>query len=273
MISAVCWGAGDFGGGLASRRAPVFGVVLISQIVGMAIAVVLAVGLGETLPSPTDIAWAIAAGIAGGIGIASLYRALAVGRMGIVAPITGVLSAVIPVGLGFVLEGVPPPPVLLGVGLAIAAVVLVSRVEDEEASSGPQGFGLALAAGIGFGLFGACIAQVGEGRVFGPLAVVRATEAVLISGIILVTRAGWRPPRDLVPGIVGVGVLDMAGNGAYIVAIQAGSLAVASVLSALYPVATVVLAALILRERMTRDHAMGIVLAFTAIALIAAGSA
>lgn len=271
-MSAAAWGAGDFGGGLASRRAPVLGVVLISQFVGMAMAFLLAVLRAEVLPPTADLGWSVAGGIAGGVGIASLYRALAVGRMAVVAPVTAVLAASIPVVVGFVLDGLPDPIVMVGMALAIVAVIFVSQVQD--GSDGrSKGLGLAMLAGIGFGLFGVCIGQLSPGHVFGPLGLVRATEAVMIGGVIVVTRSAWRPPRDLILAICGVGVLDMVGNGAYILSVQAGSLAVAAVLSSLYPVTTVILATIILRERVTRVHAFGIGLAATAVVLIAAGSA
>ena len=142
LASALAWGAGDFGGGLASRRAPVFGVVFISQIVGMALAFALALLLGESLFTGTDLGWSVAGGIAGGIGITSLYRALSIGRMAVVAPVTAVLAAMIPVGVGFVTEGLPNQVVIGGIALAILAVILVSRVEDEadgrSAGSGPR---------------------------------------------------------------------------------------------------------------------------------------
>lgn len=272
LVSAASWGAGDFGGGLASRRAPVLGVVLISQFVGMSMALGLALVRGESAPLTADLGWSVAGGIAGGIGIASLYRALAVGRMAVVAPVTAVLAACIPVTVGFVTHGLPGPIVLAGMALAIVAVVLVSRVHDDSEGRS-RGIGLALLAGAGFGLFGVCIGQLSAGHVFGPLALVRATEAVMIAGLIVATRSRWRPPRDLILAIVSVGVLDMMGNGAYILSAQAGSLAVASVLSSLYPVTTVLLATIILRERVTRIHALGIGLAVVAVALIAAGSA
>jgi uncharacterized membrane protein len=246
--------------------------VFISQIVGMSLALALALALGETWFSGADLGWSIAGGIAGGIGITSLYRALSIGRMAVVAPVTAVLAAMIPVAVGFVTEGLPNQVVLAGIALAVVAVLLVSRVEDE-ADGRSAGLGLALLAGIGFGLFGVCIGQLSDGHVFGPLTVVRATEAIMLVGVIVVSRSPWRPPRDLVVAICVVGVLDMAGNGAYILSAQAGTLAVAAVLSSLYPVTTVILATLILRERVTRTHAIGIALAATAVAMIAIGSA
>ncbi len=271
LASAVAWGFGDFGGGLLTRRTALFGVVLVSQLVGMGLAVVLTLLRGETTPSPLDLGWSVLGGVAGATGISALYQALAVGRMGIVAPVTGVIAAIIPVGAGIVLEGVPPPLVLAGILLAIVAVVLVSR--SDSGDGGRSGLGLALLAGLGIGALSVCISQISDGHVFGPLVVIRATQAVFIVGVILLTRSAWRVERSLLPATAAVGVLDMAGNGMFILAVQSGALAVAAVLSSLYPVTTVILATVVLRERITRSHAVGIVLAAVAVAAIAAGSA
>ncbi|MDQ1322778.1 MAG: hypothetical protein QG587_111, partial [Chloroflexota bacterium] len=127
MISAVTWGSGDFGGGLLSRRAPLFSVVGVTQFVGIFAALVIAVLLGEPFPALSDIAWAVGAGIGGMIGITCLYRGLAVGRMGVVAPTAGVLGAAIPVVFGFLVEGVPTPMTIAGIVAALVAVVLVTR--------------------------------------------------------------------------------------------------------------------------------------------------
>ena len=143
----------------------------------MLLAVGLAVLRGETAPTQADLIWSVLGGAAGAIGITALYRGLAVGRMGIVAPVTGVIAALIPVTVGIVLEGVPPPLVLVGIALAIVAVVLVSRVRDDE-RVGPSGLGLALVGGVGIGLFSVFAAQISEGHAFGPLAVIRAVEGL-----------------------------------------------------------------------------------------------
>ena len=246
-------------------------MVLISQLVGLGVAVAIAALRSEPVPAPADLGWAVVAGALGVVGISFLYRGLAVGRMGIVAPVTGVLAAVIPVAAGVLLEGLPGPLVLIGIAVAVVAVVLVSRVAGED--GGRDGLTEALVAGVAIGLFGVAIKQLGDGAVFAPLSVIRATQAALLVLFILVTRNAWRPPARLVPAIFVVGVLDMTGNGFYILAVQTGMLAVASVLSALYPVATVILATVILKERVTRDHALGIALAGIAIVCIAAGSA
>jgi len=231
----------------------------------------MAVIRAEPVPGPDDIRVAVIAGVFGGIGVTALYRGLAVGRMGIVAPITGVLAAVIPVGAGVILEGLPEPLVIAGIVVALAAVLLVSRVADE--GGGRAGLTEALVAGTAIGLFGVSISQLSEGVVFGPLTIIRGVQAVLVVAAILVTRSAWRPGRSFVPAIIAIGVADMAGNSLYVLAVQSGDLAIASVLSALYPVVTVILAAAVLKERVTREHAIGIALAVLAIVLIGAGSA
>jgi drug/metabolite transporter (DMT)-like permease len=270
LAAATAWGAADFQGGLTSRRAPLLGVVLVSQLVGMALALVLALARGESLPLGADLAWSALSGLLGVAGILALYHGLAVGRMGVVAPVTGVLAATVPVLAGVVLEGVPPPGVLVGIGLAIAAVVLVSRVKGD--GTGRSGIELALAAGLALGLFTVAITRVSDDLVFGPLVVVRAVDAAVVLVVLLVTRHPVRLPRRVLPAVAVVGVLDMAGNAGLLFAEQTGSLAVASVLSSLYPVTTVLLAILLLREPVTRSHAGGIVLAFAAIVLIGLGS-
>jgi drug/metabolite transporter (DMT)-like permease len=170
---------------------------------------------------------------------------------------------------GVVLEGLPGPLVIVGIGLAIIAVILVSRVDDGRA--GPSGLGLALISGIAIGAFGVAISQISDGHAFGPLTIIRVAEALLVGGVIVIGRQAWRADRRLLPAMTGVGILDMAGNASFILAVQTGALAVAAVLSSLYPVTTVVLATLILHERITRSHAAGIALAAAAIICIAFG--
>ena len=261
LLSALTWGSADFGGGLAARRAPVLGVVIVSQAAGLTFAFVIALVRGEPLPGPADLAWATVGGLAGGIGIASLYHGLAIGRVAVVAPIAGVLAAALPVVVGAALQGLPGPARLAGIGLAIFAVVLVSISADP---------------GLGFGLFNVFASRFTVGVVFGPLVVVRAVEAALIGALVVATRRrgndrAWRVPRGVVPLAMAVGVGDMAGNAFFVLAAQAGRLDVAAVLSSMYPVTTIVLATALLGERMSKVQLGGVAVAATAIALIAAG--
>jgi drug/metabolite transporter (DMT)-like permease len=270
LISAAAWGAADFGGGLTSRRAPLFGVVLVSQVVGMVIALGLAIVRAEPLPGLADVGWAAAAGLTGAVGILGLYGGLAVGRMGVVAPVTGVLAAALPVLVGIFLEGLPLPVVSIGIVVAIVAVPLVSRVSD--AGGGRSGIELAVLSGVALGLTSVCLSRIDDSVVFGPLTVMRLTEATAVAVAILVARQPARVPRAVLPAIGVVGLLDMAGNAFFLFAAATGQLAVAAVLTSLYPVGTVILAAILLRERIGRTNAAGIGLAVLAIALIAGGS-
>jgi drug/metabolite transporter (DMT)-like permease len=273
LLAAASWGAGDFGGGIAAKRLPVFVALLGSQIVGLVGAVAGMVLLGEPLPASADAAWAAGAALFGALGLAGLYRALADGRMGIVAPITGVLSASIPVAIGIATAGAPGPIRLAGFSVALLAIVLVSLVDD--GTTGRGGFLLAIGAGVCFGLYSACVGQVAEG-VFGPLMVSRATASVLVLAIVV---AGRKPAlavafaeRRLLLLIALVGVLDLVGNAMFLVAAQASGLALAAVLGSLYPVSTVILAAVVLHEPIGRVHAVGIAAAALAAVLIVGGA-
>jgi len=181
-----------------------------------------------------------------------------------------VLVAGTPVAYGITTQGALPPVVLTGIGLAIASVVVISRVPPESPDR-PSGFGWGLAAGLSLGALTIVVAQLSKGSVFGPLIIIRSTEAIIGGAAILLTRRAWRLPRELWPAALAVGTFDMTGTAAYLAAIQLGPLAVAAVLSGLYPAMTVILAAAILKERMTRTHVLGLGAAALAVVLIAAG--
>lgn len=270
LMAAVAWGAADFGGGILGKRVPVSAVVLGMQLVGFGGAVVLMLLRGEALPSAVDAGWAALSGVLGALGVLALYAGLAIGRMGVVAPVTGVLAATVPVVVGIALEGLPQPIVLGGIAAAVLAVVLVSRVADPAGARSGIEFGLA--AGLGIGLFNVTVTRVDPTLVFGPLVVVRLTAAVVTILVLVVRRDRPGIPRNALWGVAAVGLLDLAGNAGFLFAESTGSLAVAAVLSSLYPVGTILLAALILNERITRDHAVGIALAVVAIGMLTAGT-
>jgi uncharacterized membrane protein len=270
LASAVAFGLGDFGGGWTSRRAPVLGVSLIVQAIGAALMIAAAVGSGERPLEQAPFVLAAIAGIAGVFGIVNLYHGLAVGRMGVVAPVTGVLAASVPVGVGVVLEGPPPPIVAAGIALAFIAVILVSTAPGAEGRRSGIEFGIT--AGLGIGAFNVFLGLIPEGHVFWPLAVLKLSAAVILVAVVLFGRRSWRVPRSVLPAAIAVAITDMAGNGLFLLAAQAGELAVASVLSSLYPVTTVLLAATVLREPITRGHAVGIAIAILAIVCIGSGS-
>ncbi len=188
--------------------------------------------------------------------------------MGVVAPISGVLAAAIPVALGIVLQGIPGPARVAGMVLALLAVVLVSRAN---VGGSRRDVGLGLLAGFGIGVFNIAVSRFEPGQVFAPLTIVRASEGLLVVAIVVLGRRPWRLSRSILPLVVLVGTLDMGGNAFYILATQAGRLDVATILSSLYPVTTVILATIILRERIAGSHLAGVLLAIAAIVLIGVG--
>jgi drug/metabolite transporter (DMT)-like permease len=272
LLASVGWGFGDFGGGLASRHAPVLGVLGGSQVASLLVGFLLIGFINEPAMRPEDVALSILAGIFGSIGLALLYRGLSTGRMGVVAPIAAVLTATLPVAFGFVTEGLPSVVAVLGIGFAVVSVILVSRAPDAD-DGRPTGLTLAVGAGTLFGLFAITASFLPDELILSPLLVIRAMSVVVITLWVVLRRQPWRVPTRMCPVVAVVGVLDMAATAAYLGAIAIGPLSIAAILAGLYPVVTVILAALVLRERITPAHAAGIAAAGLAVALIAGASA
>jgi len=268
LAASFSWGTGDFSGGLASRRAHVFSVVLAAYAVGMILLPILALAWSEPLPSWRDALWGASAGLAGTLGLTAFYRALAIGRMGITAPITAVLAASLPVIFSAFTQGLPGPLRLAGFMLALLSVALVSR--PVRASGRPAGLGLALLAGLGFGSFFILISQVSAHAVYWPLASARLVSLLFMIVFVRIRGEQMLPKKSVFPLILLAGSLDVVGNVFFILAAHAGRLDVATILSSLYPAVTVLLAAIILRERVSRIQTLGIVLALGAILLISA---
>jgi drug/metabolite transporter (DMT)-like permease len=233
--------------------------------------VVSAVASGEILPGTTSLLLAALAGVCAVAGIVGLYTGLAVGRMGVVAPVTGLIAAILPVLVGFLRQGLPDSRVVAGIGCALVAVVLVSRSSDEAGRR--SGIEYGIVGGIGLGVFNVLVGALPDHHVAWPLAVIKLTSLLPIMAIIAIGRRPWHLPRPLVPTLLAVAAADLAGNWFYLLATQSGRLDVAATLSSLYPVTTVVLAVVVLREHVSRSHLVGIIMAAIAIALIAGGSA
>jgi len=268
LLASLSWGASDFSGGLSARRVHVFGVITVSYAVGLALLVALALARSEPIPKGSDLVWGAAAGLAGVTGLTAQYRALAVGRMGIVAPVAAVLGTSIPVLFAAISEGLPGAGQLAGFALAIAGVWIIAR--PDVSGGRPDGLGLAVLAGLGFGAFFILIDQVSEGAVFWPLVAARGMSFVVLALIVMANSVAWRPDRSALPLVIVAGVLDVGGNTFFLLAAQAGRLDVASVMSSLYPMVTVLLARLVLQEHVTRLQTAGIAAAIAAIPLIAA---
>ncbi|MAT99453.1 MAG: EamA family transporter [Anaerolineaceae bacterium] len=274
LASAAVWGAGDFSGGLATKRGNVYVVVTLSQLVGLVCLLALALLLEGALPPARDLLFGALAGLAGVVGILALYSGLARGRMGVVAPTTAVLSASIPVIVGILTEGIPPVLVLVGFGLAVTAVWLLSGGGKADGIRRDE-LGLALLAGLGFSLFFVFIDQLSTGAIFWPLTAARVASVPLLLLFILGRRT-WQGsitttplPRNLLPIIALSGILDSGGNYFFALATQSGRLDIAAVLASLYPASTVLLARLILKETLGPRQWLGVGVALVALVLIA----
>jgi uncharacterized membrane protein len=269
LASALTWGAGDFCGGLATRKSNVLSVVLVSQIVGGTFLAILALIFQEALPSLDSMLFGSLAGLAGAVGLIGLYSGLAQGRMGIVAPLTAVLAATLPILFGLLTEGFPPILNVAGFGLALVAVWFLAGVGRSTAVSRTE-LGYALLAGTGFALFFIFIDQATDELVFWPLVAARIASVVCLGLLVLMRRSWQRPPRDQLPIIFLTGIFDALGNAFFAAAARVGRLDIAAVLASLYPVSTVLLAQLVLHERLNRSQWIGVGLALLALVLITA---
>jgi drug/metabolite transporter (DMT)-like permease len=270
LSSAASWGGGDFAGGLASRRASASGVVIVSQGVGIALLVLLAVATREAMPAPGQLGWAALAGANGALGLYALYTALASGRMAIAAPVSGVVAAVVPVLVGAAVEGPPGALRLAGFGLALVGVwLLAARAGCVRATSARELL-LPVLAGVSFGLFLVFIDRAATTGVLWPLTLARATSMGVLTAIGGATGTLRLPGRAVIGLTTLAGVLDTGGNAFFALAAQAGRLDVAGVLSSLYPASTVALACLLLGERLTLRQTVGATATLTAIACVAA---
>jgi drug/metabolite transporter (DMT)-like permease len=266
LAASASWGAGDFSGGLATKRASVISVIAFAHAVGFVILLLLALIAREAFPPLIDLIWGGAAGLAGAFGLMAFYQALASGRMGVAAPITAVVAALLPVLVGIVNDGLPDQIHLLGFALAILSVFLVSYSVDTTWTS--NGLGLAVIGGIGFGLFLVLINQVKADVVFWPLVAARAASTTVMLLLVFKRRLPLPTERKLWLPMLVAGTLDALGNAFFVLAAQAGRLDVAAILSSLYPAMTILLARLILKENLGRVQIVGIVLALIAISLI-----
>lgn len=266
LTAAACWGTGDFTSGLAARRFGAFGSVLISYAVGLVALVVVAVARAEAFPSLADLGWGALAGLSGMIGLGFLLRGFASGRMGIVAPVSAVLATAIPVIFAAFTEGLPRELQLVGFGLALVGIWLLSR--PERLGGRPQGLGMAVLAGLGFAGFFITLDQVSESAVFWPLVAGR----VAACGVMVVFTLAKGQPITLRQAplrlLTVAGVFDVAGNLFFLLALQTGRLDVVAVLGSLYPAVTAILARLIIKERMTHLQVIGVSAAVLAIVLI-----
>jgi drug/metabolite transporter (DMT)-like permease len=276
LLSGVTWGSADFAGGIMTKRLPAATVIVVSQTAGLVLAAGLVIALGEPRPQARFLAYGALGGIAGAIGLACLYKGLAVGRMSIVAP-TAALSGAVPVIVGFVQGERPTTLQLAGMAVAAAGLLLAVRTpEPARRATAPvattAGIGLALLAALFIGLLVTSLDAAGTASPPWATLMVRVVSVPLFLLAAAATARGARRPTGREAGILaGVGALDSGANLMFAFAARGGLLTLVSVLGSLYPVATVLLARWFLHERLARWQVVGVVAALVGVALIAAG--
>ena len=269
-LSAALWGTGDFCGGKASQRADSLHVAVVVALVGVPLVALGAALLSPGAPARADLAWGGAGGLAGFVGLVVFYRALSSGAMAVAAPVTAVASAVTPLAIGLAFERPPGVVALVGAGLAVVAVALVSVAPGRAGRVSTRVVAMALLAGVLFGLSFAALKQAAPGAGLWPL--VAARLAGLAGGLAVLARRRALPrlgPLSWRWALV-AGGYDTAANATYLLAAQRGLLSVVGPVASLYPAATVVLALVIDREPVRAVQLAGLGLALAALALTAA---
>jgi len=269
-LSALMYGAGDFCGGLAARKMPVFTVLLFSQLVGLLIAVAAALAFRQPLPDLPNLLWGAAAGVCGAAGLAALYQALATTLVAIASPVAAVTGAAIPVILGLVIGERPSGLAWVGIALAVPAIVLLAAGPAEHAQRGiaRRAVFLGTAAGIGFGLFFFSISRTSPASGLWPLAAARLSTIFLVVIFAGMRRRTLRPAREGFSLVLLSGGLDMGANIAFLLASRIGLLSITAVVTSLYPGPTVLLAVLVFRERLTMPRVLGLALALAGVACV-----
>jgi len=268
FASSISWGVADFLGGLKARQLPVLNVVTASQLTGLLLVGIYMLIRWEPMPGGDFVLWAPLSGLAGAIGLLAFYRGLAVGNMGVVAPISAT-AAVVPVVVGIASGDRPSELQYTGLVLALAGVVLASR---EEVSGGPaRGAGLAIVSALGFGFFFVGLDHASDADVGWAILANRVTSFSLLFAAFLVIRPPLAVRRADVPVLALIGTLDITANLMFAIASTIGLVSLVSVLGSLYPLTTAALAAVVLRERPHRVALIGVAMAIGGVVLIAGG--
>jgi drug/metabolite transporter (DMT)-like permease len=269
LATSILWGAGDFLGGVSSRRLPALTVLAVAELAGWVAVAVVVVATRPDLPPAEALAAAAAAGIGGVIGLGALYRGMAVGAMGVVAPISSA-AAVIPVVVGLGRGERPSGLQLAGIGLALVGVVLVSREQSTGGARFAAGAGLALVAAAGFGCYFVFIDAASDDGAAWAVLISRGTATVLAITAAAALSARL-PTAGALRALVVIGLFDVSANGLLALALNEGLVSLVSVLASLHPLMTVLLVRAVLGERVGHTQAAGIGGALGGVALIAAG--
>ncbi len=270
LTSGLSWGVGDFAGGIASRKLGTYRAVIFQEFIGLALVIAAVIITAEPVLSTHALIYAVLSGIAGNLGLLLFYHALGTRTMSIAAPVSAIMTAVLPVLVAFLTEGVPAPLIILGFIFAFAAVWLISqdRAPDRTLRAHLSDLMYPLFAGVGFGLFFILIHEATRASTIWPMIVSRTTGVIIVGLFMLIRRMDWRVDPSVRWPVLASGVLDISGNLFFILASQLGRLDVAAVLGSLYPGVTVLLAWLVLKERLSRLQWLGVASALVAIVLL-----
>lgn len=274
--ASVAWGSADFLAGVGCRRLALLTVLLVSQAIGLALLVPVMVASAQPMPTGHYVLMGVAAGAFNAGALAAFYRGLAGGTMGIVAPIAAT-DAVIPVGYGLITGERPTPIVMVGIALALIGVVLASRPANHEEEprakrdSPAKGVALALTAAVCFGLFTIALSEASHGGTLWAVTFSRLMSLSLLSIAAVVMRPDMSVKREDARPLFAIGALDVSANALFAVALSAGLLSVVGVLGSFYPVVTILLAGLVLRERLGPLQRFGAASALAGAAAMAVG--
>lgn len=269
LCSALVYGVGDYLGGRASRVQPSMVVTATGQLVSLVLVVVIVLAMGTASPDAATWAWSAGGGVFGALGITGLYHGFAHGDVTVVAPVSAVVGAAVPVVVGVVTGERPSALAMAGIALAVVAVALVSGALGTHQHSTPRSIvALSVGAGVCFGLLFVAFDRADSDAGMWPLAIARFASVPLLFGLLLVTGQRRVADRTTMQIAVVAGVFDMAANGLYLVATRGGLLSVVAVVASLYPASTVALAATIDDEHIGRWQAIGMALAVVALVLV-----
>lgn len=269
LAAALAYGLSDFVGGLASRRTSAWPVAVVGAFGSFVGALLLAL-VTDGSPAPDDLLWGALAGVGSGTGGAFLYRGFAAGRMGVVAPVSAVGAAMVPVVVGVASGERPSTLVWLGIAAGLPGIWLVSR-EPGGLAGHAEGAVDGVLAGLGFGLLFAATAQVSEEAGLWPLVVTQAVAVVAVVLTAALLRSAWRPDDPSQAWGLLAGALATLGVLAFLLATRTGLLTVAAVLTSFYPAVTILLAATVLREAVHRVQVVGLALCAVTVVAVAAG--
>ena len=269
-LSALMYGAADFCGGMAARKAPLPAVLASSQAVGLVVAAVASLAFGFHLTAPSDLAWGALAGVSGAAGIAALYYALATTVVAVASPLAAVTGAVIPVLLGVAAGERPGSLAWVGIGMGVFAIALLTAGPSKSPREREvrRAALLGVLAGLGFGLFFFSVSRTSHASGLWPLVAARVATVSLVVLFAVAARRPLRLSKASLPMVLLSGGLDMGANIAFLLASRSGMLSISAAVAALYPGPTVILAWILLKERVTAPRVVGLALALAGVALI-----